>query len=320
MHVIIGSGPIGSATATALLARGERVTMVSRSSRPAPGSVPTSTDLAFATADAADTAQLIGATAGATAIYNCVNPAYHRWPTDWPPVAAALLDAAETHSAVLVTASNLYPYGRGSGVMSEDTPARPSDHKGEVRQQMWLDALARHQAGRVRVTEARASDYLGPFATDGAHAGSRLIEPLLAGKTIRPIGDPDVLRSWTYLPDIGETMATLGLDERAWGRLWHVPSPAPKSFRTLAADLAAEAKVSLPKISPVPSWLINAAGLVNPMMKEIKGVAYQFTETFVMDSSRATAELGLTTTAWPQILADTVSWWRGKNSPLNAAA
>lgn len=44
-------------------------------------------------------------------IYNCVNPAYHRWATDWPPIAAALLDAAERADALLVTMGNLYGYG-----------------------------------------------------------------------------------------------------------------------------------------------------------------------------------------------------------------
>jgi hypothetical protein len=33
--------------------------------------------------------------AGAVAIYNCANPAYHRWPSRWPPMAQALLTAAD---------------------------------------------------------------------------------------------------------------------------------------------------------------------------------------------------------------------------------
>ena len=48
---------------------------------------------------------------GAAVIYNCVNPPYHRWPADWPPIAASVLGAAERSGAVLVTLSNLYGYG-----------------------------------------------------------------------------------------------------------------------------------------------------------------------------------------------------------------
>ena len=61
---------------------------------------------------------------GATALYNCANPPYHRWSTDWPSLAAALLTAAERSGAVLVTMANLYGYGPVDAPMSEDTPLR----------------------------------------------------------------------------------------------------------------------------------------------------------------------------------------------------
>ena len=38
---------------------------------------------------------------GAAALYNCANPLYHQWFTDWPPLASALLTAAERSGAVL---------------------------------------------------------------------------------------------------------------------------------------------------------------------------------------------------------------------------
>ena len=46
--------------------------------------------------------------------------------------------------------------------MTEDLPLRPTTVKGRVRAQMWQDALAAHEAGRIRATEARASDFVGP--------------------------------------------------------------------------------------------------------------------------------------------------------------
>lgn len=324
MHVVIGTGPIGSATASSLAAAGHRVRLISRHTPPAPGSVPSGgvagTDLVeYRSVDVADQQALKSATDDADAIYNCVNPAYHRWATDWPPLAAAMLDAAERSGAVLVTAANLYNYGPGSGVMHEDTPARSTDVKGRVRQQMWLDALARHQAGRVRVVEARASDYLGPFATANAHGGARLIEPLLAGKAVRPLGNPDVLHSWTYLPDLGRTLAALGTTPTTWGRVWHVPSPDPKTFRQLAETFAAAAGVPTPPIKPMPSWMLTAVGTVNPMLRELKGVLYQFAEPFVMDSTAATAELGLAPTDWSLIAEQTIAWWRSGQAAATAA-
>ena len=157
LHVIVGKGPVGMTTAAELVARGHEVRVLSRSGghvhrrrSSTAGSTPPTPRRSTAAAR------------GAAALYNAVNPAYHRWATDWPPVAAALLAAAERTGAVLVTMSNLYGYGRPSGPMTPETPLAATDVKGRVRIRMWTDALAAHEAGRVRVTEARAADFVGP--------------------------------------------------------------------------------------------------------------------------------------------------------------
>ena len=103
--------------------------LVSRSGRGEP--VPGATRVA---ADAADAERLTELAEGAQAIYNCVNPpAYDRWVELWPPVAKALLAAAERSGAVLVTAGNLYPYGPVDGVMVEGMPDAAPGTKARVR-------------------------------------------------------------------------------------------------------------------------------------------------------------------------------------------
>src|SRR6266545_2821444 len=83
---------------------------------------------------------------------------YHRWLTDWPPLASSLLTAAERSGAVLVSASNLYGYGPVDGPITPETPLAATQPKLRLRAQMWRDALAAHQAGRLRTSEVRASD------------------------------------------------------------------------------------------------------------------------------------------------------------------
>ena len=85
-HVVVGSGPIGTATAQLLADQGDDVVVVTRS-----GSGPEHPRIRLVAADAADSERLVEIAQGATAIYNCANPPYHRWTTDWPPLAAALL-------------------------------------------------------------------------------------------------------------------------------------------------------------------------------------------------------------------------------------
>lgn len=309
VHVIIGKGPIGSTTAELLLARGEQVRMVSRSGAPQTTSRGSLREAEHVAADAADPVDLTRATRGADIIYNCVNPAYHRWATDWPPIAAALLDAAQAHDAVLVTAANLYVYGPTQTPMTEATPLASRDIKGQVRAQMWLDAKRRHDAGQVRITEVRASDYIGPRALGTSHVGERLLKPLLAGRTIRPVGSADQPHSWTYLPDLAQALVRAGATEAAWGRPWHAPSPQPRTFREVAQGFAQQAGLGTPKISPVPMAMVSAVGLVQPMMREVARIGYQFTAPFVMDSTAAQEALGLHPSSWDTITTDTLAWW-----------
>ncbi|MEP7765692.1 NAD-dependent epimerase/dehydratase family protein [Sanguibacter sp. 25GB23B1] len=313
LHVVLGKGPIGTTTAAHLLAAGEDVRIVSRSGAPGRDE-PATAGAHHVAADAADTSQLVRATQDADVLYNCANPAYHRWLTDWPPVGEALLAAAETHDAVLVTAANLYAYGPTTGPMTETTPLSSTLPKAQVRAEMWREAERRHAAGRLRATEVRASDYIGPRALVTSHVGERILEPLLAGRTIRPVGSADAPHTWTYLPDLAAALVAAGRTESAWGHAWHAPSPDPRSFREVVSAFADAARrtsaVPEPRIRPVPMWAVAAAGVAVPMMREIHKIGYQFTEPFVMDSTASQRALGITPTTWDTIATETVGWWR----------
>jgi len=306
LHVIVGKGPVGTTTAALLAARGHRVRVLSRSGG-------TSTDaVEHRRVDATDADALAAAADGAAALYNAVNPAYHRWATDWPPVATALLTAAERTGAVLVTMSNLYVYGAPTGPMSPGSPLAATDRKGRVRIAMWREALAAHEAGRVRMTEARAADFVGPQVPAEHSHLVRQLPALRRGRRAWVVGDPDVLRSWAYLPDVAATLATLGTDERALGRAWHVPSAPPRSQRQALADLAAAlsspAHPARPvRVSRIPWSVLRGIGLVSPMMREIVDVRHQFDREYVIDASATTATFGLAPTPWDEVVAATAA-------------
>ncbi len=154
-HVIVGAGAVGSATALLLAERGEHVRVVSRR-----GTGPDHPAVERVAADATDAQRLTELATGAAALYNCANPQYHQWITDWPPLAAALLTAAERSGAVLASMSNVYGYGPVTGPITQKTPIAATHPKLRLRAEMWRDALAAQQAGRIRTTEVRASDYI----------------------------------------------------------------------------------------------------------------------------------------------------------------
>jgi nucleoside-diphosphate-sugar epimerase len=312
-QVILGKGPIGTTLAHQLADAGHEVLVLSRSGvTGAGGRGAAHAGIQHVALDATDPAALTNAAQGADVLYNCANPAYHRWPTDWPPVANALLTAAESTGAVLVTTGNLYGYGAGTPLMREDSPLATTETKGTVRVAMWREAERRHRAGRLRATEVRGSDYLGPGALESAHAGSRMLRPLLTGKTLRPIGTADARHTWTYLPDFAHALASAGATEAAWGAAWHVPSHEPATFRQLAARFAVAAGAPTPRIRPMPLALVRALGIASPMLREIAAMGYQFVEPFVMESAASQQVLGFAPTPWDTIIDETLTWWRAQ--------
>jgi nucleoside-diphosphate-sugar epimerase len=314
--LVIGAGVIGSRVARLLAERGDRVTVASRH-----GAVPagTSAGITPVAADAADAAAMARLAEGAAVIYNCVNPPYHRWPADWPPIAASVLAAAERSGAVLVTLSNLYGYGPaarspgGGGYdeahpMTEATPLAATGPKGRIRARVWQDALAAHQAGRVRVTEVRASDFVGPGAQSAL--GERVLGRIRRGRGVSVLGRADQPHTWSFTDDVARMLVAAGTDPRAWGRAWHAPSNEPRSQREAVGDLARAAGVSgsgRVRVGTVPSALLRGIGLVSPMMRELRETEYQFRDAFVMDSSAAQAAFGLRPTPWDEVVSVTAN-------------
>ncbi len=283
-HLVVGAGPVGTAVARRLLADGHHVRVVTRS-----GSGPEGAERV--SSDAADGARLAELAEGAVAIYNCVNPTYSRWELDWPPVAAALLAAAESSGAVLATVGNLYGYGRVDAPMTEQTPLAATGRKGRVRNAMWHDALAAHEAGRIRTFEVRGSDYLG-----GNSMLSYVVTPALRkGRRAFVPADLDAPHTWTCTEDVAALLVTGVYDERAWGRAWHVPSNDPLSIRELSAIAAAQLGVT-PKLATLPYAVLWTAGLFNPMAKELRETQHQFRHPFVLDSTAAQETFGLVPT------------------------
>jgi nucleoside-diphosphate-sugar epimerase len=295
LHVIVGSGPVGTATARELISAGHKVRVVTRRG----GGLVEAERIA---ADATDAERLAELADGADALYNCANPPYYRWPTEWPPLAAALLHAAERSGAVLVTMSNLYGYGPVSKPMTEDMPLAATTVKGGIRAKMWQDALALHRAGRIRATEARASDFVGAGA---ASLFSDMIAPAVrANRRVFAPAAFDVPHSLTYIGDVGRTLAALGTDQRAWGRPWHVPTAAPTTLREAARRYAVLAGAREPKMTRMPVSVLRVGGLFNPVAREFLEMRYQFDRPFVLDSSAAQTAFGLTPTSLDDALRE----------------
>jgi nucleoside-diphosphate-sugar epimerase len=165
---------------------------------------------------------------------------------------------------------------------------------------MWLDALALHEAGRIRTVEIRSSEYIGPGA-QGA-IGERVIDPLLRGKAIWIPGRADRFHTFTFTGDVARLAVAVAAEPEAHGRVWHKPSNEARTARQILDDLARLAGVPRPTIRTIPDSMLLALGLVSPLMRELRETNYQRRYDFVMDSSAAERAFDLAPTPWDTVL------------------
>ncbi|MDF3290612.1 NAD-dependent epimerase/dehydratase family protein [Streptomyces silvisoli] len=304
LHVVLGFGPAGAATARLLAEEGHSVRVVTKSGRSAePG-------IEHIASDATDSTRLIEAARGADAIYCCAAPPYHRWASAWPPLASSVRAAAEATGAVLVMLGNLYGYGPVDGPMTEELPLAATGPKGRARATVWEQTRELHEQGRIRAVEVRASDFFGPGVTDGGHLAARVMPRLLRGKPVSALGDPQAPHSWSYLPDVARALAEVACEERAWGRAWHVPTQPALSTREMVDRLAAEAgtgPVAVRRLSPA---VLGVVSVFSPLIRELKEIRYQFDRPFIADSSAYEATFAVRATPVDEQIRATVAWWR----------
>jgi nucleoside-diphosphate-sugar epimerase len=301
-HVIVGAGAVGSAVAGLLADRGEHVRVISRR-----GTGPEHPAIERVAADATDAERLTELSAGAAALYNCANPQYHQWFTDWPPLAAALLTAAERSGAVLATMSNVYGYGPVDGPISQKTPLAATHPKLRLRTQMWQDALDAHQAGRIRTTEVRASDYIEQNSLLSTAIGKQV----LAGSRAYSPWPLDVPHSWTSISDCARALVTVAADERSFGQAWLVPTNPALTVRQLATRFAEVNGAPAARLTAIPYPVMWSAGLFSPLIRELRTTRYQFTAPFVLDSSATTQMFGLLPTPLDDALRETAAGLQG---------
>ncbi len=303
-HLILGAGQVGPEIARQLAAAGESVAIATRSGRD-PG-IPGVTGVRV---DASDPAQVRAATVGVPVTYFACQPAYTDWPKGFPPLVEGVLGGLRGTGTRLVVVDNLYAYGpTGGRPITEDLPWAATTRKGAVRAWMATRFMEAHRTGDVPVAIGRASDFFGAGAVE-LSAGERFFDPILAGKTVRVIGDPDALHSHTYLPDFARALIELGRRDEALGEVWHVPTAEAVSVRHFA-QLAAAAAGTTPKLAPTSKPMLRLAGLFMPILREVPEMWYEFAEPFVLDSSKIQRAFGLRPTPLEESVPVTVEWYR----------
>ena len=300
LHVIFGTGPLGKWTARELVKMGKTVRMINRSGKA--NRLPAGVEVIAS--DAYDAAKNIEVTKGAHAIYQCAQPHYYEWAEKFPPLQKAIMDAAIANQAKFIVGDNLYMYGHFTGSLREDAPLAPNTRKGKVRAAMAQAVLDAHAAGKVRAAIGRASDFFGP---DDTSLTGYAIQPALEGKTVNLMGSTSQLHTFTYIADFGRLLATLGTRDDALGQVWFAPSNPPLTQAEFVRLIEAELGRPIKSMVGGP-LMMRFLGLFNKDIAETVEMMFEWTNPYVIDTSKAEKAFGLKATPLKQAIQETLDW------------
>lgn len=207
---------------------------------------------------------------------------------------------------------NLYAYGPHEGPLREDSPRAATSVKGRARIALEDELMAAHRGGGVRVAIGRLSDYYGP-AGPGSVIAALILERAVAGKTMRWPGSLDQLHTLHFLPDAAHGLATLVLDERADGAVWHLPVAPPVTGRQFTT-IVNEALQEPVEVAALGRTMLRIGGLFSKEARETVELSYQWTAPFVADTSRFEETFGpIAVTAHEQAVPLTLGAMRNES-------
>ena len=97
------------------------------------------------------------------------------------------------------------------------------------------------------------------------------------------------------------------------GQVWHLPGPPTGTTRSLLDLLSGQVGHQV-AVRSLPKLAVRALGLVNPVLRELAEISYQFDEPFVLDTSKYQATFGAAGTPLADTIAATLAWYRTRPS------
>jgi nucleoside-diphosphate-sugar epimerase len=306
VHTVLGAGPVAQATVAALLTRGLPVRVVHRS-----GTFPKQLGVEVVAADTSNLAQLTQAFKGSSVVYMCAMPAYHRWAEEFDVMMHNILLACAANGSAMVFADNMYMYQESPNApLTENTPLKPTTRKGVVRARIAEMVLQAHRDGNVKTAIVRASDFFGP-KVENAMLGGRFFPQIIAGKTVQWFGNLDMPHTFTYVPDFGNALVELGVDDKGWGEAWHAPQCITYSGRE-AAEAVAKLVNKPAKLTVMGTWMLHIIGIFMPQAKEMIEMLPHFETPYVVDDSKWCDRMQIRATPWDDALSTTLASYRQK--------
>jgi nucleoside-diphosphate-sugar epimerase len=304
MQTILGiNGVTGIEIAHVLLEKGIKVRGVSR--RPFAGS------WEHVQADVMNFESLKHAVDGSEVVYCCVGLEYtvKVWQRDWLPLIENVIQACLAAKAKLVFIDNVYMYGLVQGEMTEATPMKPSSKKGEVRKAVAEKLLDAFKNRGLKGCIARAADFYGPDC-EKSLLTEAVFNNFQKGKTAQWFGYTNKVHSFTYTKDIGKGAVILGNDEKANGKVWHLPTAANPWTGQQIIDFVAKEMEQKSKIMTIKGFLLTILGIFIPILREFKEMMYQYEHDYVFNSVLFEKTFGMKPTLYEEGMKATAAFYK----------
>jgi hypothetical protein len=96
--------------------------------------------------------------------------------------------------------------------------------------------------------------------------------------------------------------------------IWHLPGPETVTTSEILTLISAQVGHPVAARS-VPKLLMRGLGLVNPMMRGLAEMAYEFEAPFILDTSKYETTFGTAGTPLIEAIATTIAWYRNAANP-----
>jgi len=282
MQTILGSGGIiARHLSAALPAYTNNIRLVSRNPKTVTGREE------LVSADLTSAEQVMNAVKGSEVVYLTAGLQYDIkvWQEKWPVLMQNVINACKENGARLVFFDNVYMYGKVNGPMTEETPYNPCSRKGEVRARIARMILDEVKKGSLTALIARSADFYGP-ETQNSFLNVMVFDNLRKGKSAQLMITKNLKHSLTYTPDAGKATALLGNTLTAFNQTWHLPTDSNVLTGQQIVEIAAKELNIKAKITVLPRFMVQIAGIFNPIIRESVEMLYQYDSDYIFDSGK----------------------------------
>ena len=298
---VLGSnGHIGNATMQAFHEAGWEVTGLGRTNRrPVQGT-------RFVAGDADSVPVVRSAIADADVVVHALHLPYDKWGSGRAEAQLqVVIDAMKGTGKTLLFPGTIYNYRASDRHVGPQLRQSAQAPRGEIRIRLETMLRSAAEAGDFQVIILRAGDFYGP-GNRGEWFEQAMLMNYARGR-LHHLSDLGLAHSWAYLLDLAR--AFVALAERRQHLAAFENFHFAGHFVThgeLMDTIGAASPIPL-RASPLQWWMLRAAGLLNPVMRDIYRMRYLWLNEMQLEDARLDDLLGPGfATPFGQAVANTV--------------